>query len=99
VTVKPAHEAAHGGEAAGEGIVGLTAGGALDGAERPLAEARRDGRDLSVGVAELVEVAHAQAGLLRWHFLNFFPLPQGHRSLRPTFITRRCFVVGSISIT
>src|ERR1019366_4791364 len=26
-----------------------------------------------------------------WHFLNFFPLPQGHGSLRPTFSpVRRC---------
>jgi len=24
--------------------------------------------------------------LARWHLLNFFPLPHGHRSLRPTFI-------------
>ncbi len=24
--------------------------------------------------------------LARWHLLDFFPLPHGHRSLRPTFI-------------
>ena len=26
-----------------------------------------------------------------WHFLNFFPLPQGHRELRPTFPAARTF--------
>src|SRR5688572_6547032 len=31
-----------------------------------------------------------------WQFLNFFPLPQGHGSLRPTFgISRRIVIFGN----
>ncbi len=31
-----------------------------------------------------------------WHFLYFFPLPQGHGSLRPTFGSSRCTVLTAL---
>ena len=30
-----------------------------------------------------------------WHFLNFFPLPQGHFALRPTLPASRTFTVSA----
>ncbi len=33
---------------------------------------------------------------LPWHFLNFFPLPQGHASLRPTLSCSRWTVLAAI---
>ena len=35
------------------------------------------------GKAARIEVS---GSIFRWHFLNFFPLPHGHESFRPTFI-------------
>ena len=33
-------------------------------------------------------------GMAKWHFLNFRPLPQGHRSFLPTFI---CLNLNSLN--
>jgi hypothetical protein len=33
-------------------------------------------------------------GMAKWHFLNFRPLPQGHRSFLPTFI---CLNLSSLN--
>ena len=30
-----------------------------------------------------------------WHFLNFLPLPQGHRALRPTLPASRTFTMSA----
>jgi hypothetical protein len=41
------------------------------------------------GDAEVPHPSSAEPLHVPWHFLYFFPLPQGHGSLRPTFSSLR----------
>lgn len=58
VVFQPPQKAADGGEAAGEGAVGLTDRRGLDGLERPFLKGGLDGLDGGVGAANLVVRMH-----------------------------------------
>ena len=61
---------------------------------RVVPRARRRGGDLGAYRRTAVPAHH----FAPWHFLYFFPLPQGQGSLRPTLGIERCCVAGALSV-